>query len=203
MNPGGSSCRLELGPCCSLAIRGWIPGHERHSHSQHHHVVLRKLDSTGKEVFFSGFNGYERDGLAKGWLRASHRELDSSRSTPLRPWHSHTSIQKVRSGDVVSLEVEIWPSATLFEAGSTLQLTIQGHDAARYPAFGHRELVNRGWHTIFTGGPHDSSLAVPLNKSEATEVSSPQAVLLNAVRRTEYVFNHRLSARSRCGGSPH
>ena len=126
-------------------------------------VVLRKLDSTGKEVFFSGFNGYERDGVAKGWLRASHRELDPSRSTPLRPWHSHTRIQKLRPGEIVPLEIEIWPSATLFEAGSTLQLTIQGHDAAKYPAFGHRKLVNRGWHTIFTGGPYDSCLAVPLN----------------------------------------
>jgi predicted acyl esterase len=46
---------------------------------------------------------------------------------------------------------------------STLQLTIQGHDAARYPAFGHRQLVNRGCHTIFTGGPYDSCLVVPLN----------------------------------------
>ena len=26
-------------------------------------VVLRKLDSTGREVFVSGFNGYERDGV--------------------------------------------------------------------------------------------------------------------------------------------
>ncbi len=126
-------------------------------------VVLRKLDPTGKEVFFSGFNGYERDSVAKGWLRASHRELDSSLSMPLRPWHSHTRIQKVRSGEIVPVEIEIWPSATLFEAGSTLQVTIQGQDAARYPAFGHRKLVNRGWHTIFTGGPYDSSLAVPLN----------------------------------------
>lgn len=39
-------------------------------------VVLRKLDSNGREVFFSGFNGYEHDGVAKGWLRASHREVD-------------------------------------------------------------------------------------------------------------------------------
>ncbi len=126
-------------------------------------VVLRKLDSTGREVFFSGYNGYERDAVAKGWLRASHRELDPSRSAPLRPWHCHTHIQKVHSGDIVPLEIEIWPSATLFEAGSTLQLTIQGHDAARYPAFRHRKLVNRGSHTIFTGGPYDSCLAVPLN----------------------------------------
>jgi hypothetical protein len=128
-------------------------------------VVLRKLDFNGKEVVFSGFNGYERDGLAKGWLRASHRELDPSRSRPLRPWHSHTRVQKVHPGDIVPLEIEIWSSATLFEDGSTLQLTIQGRDAASYPAFGHRKLVNRGLHTIFTGGPYDSCLAVPLNKS--------------------------------------
>jgi hypothetical protein len=56
-----------------------------------------------------------------------------------------------------------YPSATLFEAGSTLQLTIQGHDAARYPAFGHRQLVNRGCHAIFTGGPYDSCLVVLVN----------------------------------------
>jgi putative CocE/NonD family hydrolase len=126
-------------------------------------VVLRKLDSTGREVFFSGFNGYERDDVAKGWLRASHRELDVSRSTPLRPWHNHTHIQKVFPGDIVPVKIEIWPSATLFEAGSTLQLTIQGQDAAGYPAFQHRKLVNCGWHTIFTGGQFDSCLTVPMN----------------------------------------
>jgi len=134
-------------------------------------VVLRKLDSTGAEVFFSGFNGYERDGVAKGWLRASRRELDPSRNTPLRPWHSHIRIQKLRPGEVVPLEIEIWPSARFFEVGSSLQVTIQGRDAARYPAFRHRSLVNRCWHTIFTGGPYDSCLVVPLNKSEATEIS--------------------------------
>ena len=68
------------------------------------------------------------------------------------------------------LEIEIWPSATLFEAGSALQLTIQGQDAARYPAFAHRKLVNRGWHTVFHGGRLRSCLAVPLNKSEAAGI---------------------------------
>ena len=126
-------------------------------------VVLHKLDAAGREIFFSGYSGYRRDAVAKGWLRASHRELDPSRSTPLRPWHPHARIQKLRPGDIVPVEIEIWPSATLFEAGTTLQLTIQGHDAARYPAFGHRRLVNRGWHTLYTGGTYDSCLVVPLN----------------------------------------
>ncbi len=126
-------------------------------------VVLHKLDAAGREVFFSGYSGYRHDAVAKGWLRASHRELDASRGTPLRPWHRHAQVQKLRAGDIVSVEIEIWPSATLFEAGSALQLTIQGRDAARYPAFGHRQLVNHGWHTIFTGGSYDSCLVVPLN----------------------------------------
>jgi putative CocE/NonD family hydrolase len=129
-------------------------------------VVLRKLDPAGKEVFFPGFNGYERDGLAKGWLRASHRQLDPARSTPLRPWHSHTEIQKLRPGQIVPLEIEIWPSATAFEAGSSLLLTIQGHDAARYPAFRHHKLVNGGVHTLYTGGQYDSCLIVPLNAKD-------------------------------------
>jgi predicted acyl esterase len=129
-------------------------------------VVLRKLDSAGSEIFFSGYNGFPRDGVAKGWLRASHRELDAARSTLLRPWHSHIRIQAVRPGEIVPLEIEIWPSATLFEDGSTLRLTIQGHDAAKYPAFRHRKLVNRGSHTIFTGGPYDSCLTVPLNNRD-------------------------------------
>lgn len=128
-------------------------------------VVLRKFDSGGKEVFFSGFNGFERDAVAKGWLRVSHRELDPSRSTPLRPWHPHDRIQKVRPGEIVPIEIEIWPSATLFEAGSTMQLAIQGHDAAKYPGFRHERLVNHGRHTICTGGEYDSSLTVPVNTS--------------------------------------
>lgn len=134
-------------------------------------AVLRKLDSNGNEVFFSGYNGYERDSFAKGWLRASHRELDPLRSTPLRPFHSHARMQKLRAGEIVPVEMEIWPSATLFEAGSSLQLTIQGHDAAKYPAFRHGNLANLGIHTIFTGGRYDSSLAVPLSKSGAAEIS--------------------------------
>ena len=130
-------------------------------------VVIRKFDSAEREVFFSGYNGYERDAAAKGWLRASHRELDQSQSTPLRPWHSHTRIQKLRPNEIVPLEIEIWPSSTLFEAGSTLQISVQGQDAAKYPAFGHRKLVNYGQHTIFTGGRYDSHLIIPVNQSSS------------------------------------
>jgi hypothetical protein len=40
-------------------------------------------------------------------------------------------------------------------------------DATKYPGFRHTKLVNRGWHTFFTGGPYDSRLMVPFrNRSD-------------------------------------
>jgi uncharacterized protein len=58
---------------------------------------LRKFDPAGKEVFFYGYNGFEKDGVAKGQLRVSHRALDQERSRPGRPWHSHLKSEPVRS----------------------------------------------------------------------------------------------------------
>ena len=125
-------------------------------------VTLRKIGRDDREVFFSGYNGYRRDGVAKGWLRASHRELDPALSTPLRPWHTHRVERKISQNEIVPVEIEILPSSTLFEAGTSVRLDIQGGDAARYPAFAHRRTVNRGTHRIHCGGRFDSQLVVPL-----------------------------------------
>jgi uncharacterized protein len=164
------SCRFEraMELVGSMRLKLWVSTSEGEDLDLF--VVLKKLDATGAEVFFSGFNGYERDGVAKGWLRVSHRELDPLRSRPLRPWHIHRRVQKLRPSEIVPVEIEIWPSATQFEAGSSLQLSIQGHDAAKYPAFRHRRLVNHRLHTVFTGGQHDSYLAVPLNHAATVDV---------------------------------
>lgn len=47
-------------------------------------VLLRKFDAAGREVYFYGYNGFAKDGVANGWLRVSHRELDIERSRPGR-----------------------------------------------------------------------------------------------------------------------
>jgi uncharacterized protein len=127
-------------------------------------VVVRKHDPAGAAVPFYGFNGYASDGAAKGWLRGSHRGLDETRSRPERPFHAHRSIEPVEPGEPTRLIVEIWPSSTYFEAGSKLVVEIVGHDADRYPAFRHTAAVNRGIHTIHTGGATPSALVVPLHR---------------------------------------
>jgi hypothetical protein len=51
----------------------------------------------------------------------------------------------------------VWTSQdcalVLIDYGSTLQLTIQGRDAARYPAFGHRKLGQPSMAHDAHGGP--------------------------------------------------
>jgi predicted acyl esterase len=124
-------------------------------------VLLRKFDATGKEVCFYGYNGFANDGAAKGWLRVSHRALDPERSRRGRPWHTHRQRQPVQPDEVVPVEIEVLASSTHFEAGTRLCVEVLGHDAARYPAFSHGRSVNRGTHSIHTGGRYPSALLTP------------------------------------------
>jgi uncharacterized protein len=124
-------------------------------------VGIEKLDPAGRRVGFAGL--FVRDDVvAKGWLRLSHRELDEERSTDTRPWHPHRRLLKVAPGEPVAADIELLPSSTLFEAGATLRLVVQGHELRDYPAFGHDDLVNRGRHRLLTGGRYDACLALPV-----------------------------------------
>jgi predicted acyl esterase len=125
-------------------------------------VGIRKFDKDGQEVYFYGFGGQPNDIVTRGWLRMSQRELDEDRSTIDRPMLKHTSMQKIKPGDVVSATVEILPSATVFEAGSRLQLVIQGTELVRDKMLVHGASVNRGIDRIYTGGGTASQLLVPV-----------------------------------------
>lgn len=127
-------------------------------------VLLSKLDATGQEVCFYGPNGFAHNGLAKGWLRVSHRALDPKLSRRGRPWHTHRQHQPIQPNEVVPVEIEVLASSTHFEAGSKLCVQVLGHDATRYPAFAHDRSVNRGTHAIHTGGRYPSALLTPFVK---------------------------------------
>lgn len=135
-------------------------------------VVLRKFDAADNEVPFCGYNGYEKDAVAKGWLRVSHRALDVAKSRPSRPYHAHDRLDKLKPGEIVPIAIEILPSSTVFEAGTRLELSVQGRDGAKYPAFKHAALVNRGTHGIHGGGRYDSYLLVPLARGNIVPLAS-------------------------------
>ena len=90
-------------------------------------VVLRVFEPGGKEVLFQGALD-PKTPVAQGWLRASHRKLDPKLSLPYRPYHTHEQLQKLTPGEVVELDIEIWPTCIVVPAGHRIALTIRGRD---------------------------------------------------------------------------
>lgn len=90
-------------------------------------LVLRLFDRMGQEVVFQGALDPHTP-LAQGWLRASHRQTDPSRSLAWRPWHSHNSKELLEPGVPVHVDVEIWPTSIVIPAGYSLGLTVRGKD---------------------------------------------------------------------------
>ncbi|HKA45670.1 MAG TPA: CocE/NonD family hydrolase [Burkholderiales bacterium] len=66
--------------------------------------------------------------IAQGWLRASHRKLDPGLSTEYRPYHTHDKKQPLAPGEIVQLDVEIWPTSIVFPAGCRIALSVRGKD---------------------------------------------------------------------------
>jgi predicted acyl esterase len=125
-------------------------------------VAVKKLDAAGEQVDFAYANVLEHGPTALGWLRASHRDLDEERSTAVRPWHSHQREEPVGAGEVVPVDVEIWPSATRFETGESLQVEIGGADP--YPnakLWLHVDTRDSATVVLHAGGERDSHLLIP------------------------------------------
>ena len=103
---------------------------------------------------------------AFGWLRASHRELDEQRTTPEQPIHKHERRIWMIHLEPVLLDIEIWPTNIVFEAGETLRLVIKGSEIYSAPgspfAIRHAPLNNDGNHIIHAGGRYDSFLLLPM-----------------------------------------
>ncbi len=90
-------------------------------------AVLRVFTSDLKEVVFQGAIDPHTP-IAQGWLRASHRRLDKKLSTPYRPYHSHTKREPLKPGEMVTLDIEIWPTSIVVPAGYRVGLTVRGKD---------------------------------------------------------------------------
>jgi predicted acyl esterase len=129
-------------------------------------VAIQKVGADGAVVPFAFWAHFDDGPVALGWLRASHRELDAQRSTEYQPVLAHRRELKLAPGEVVPLDIEIWPSGTRFEAGERLRLVLQGSDIYQYPkpvmCDRHEETVNRGHHVVHAGGKYDSYLLVPV-----------------------------------------
>jgi uncharacterized protein len=103
----------------------------------------------------------------RGILKVSHRKLDAALSTPQRPYHSHDVEQKLKPGEVVKVEVEIWPTSMVYEKGTRIRLDVQPHDGQHYFAAYHLAK-----NSIHIGGDHASYVLLPIVPPRSTDPES-------------------------------
>jgi predicted acyl esterase len=90
-------------------------------------LILRVFTPDLREVVFTGAIDPHTP-VAQGWLRASHRKLDPKLSTLWRPYHAHDARQPLRPGEIVPLDIELWPTSVVVPAGCRIALTVRGRD---------------------------------------------------------------------------
>ena len=67
--------------------------------------------------------------ITKGWLCASHRELDESKTTEREPYHTHANPQPIEPGKVYKFDVSLEPIAHRFKKGSRVRLELVNGDS--------------------------------------------------------------------------
>ena len=113
-------------------------------------LVFRVFTPDLKEIVFQGALDPHTP-VAQGWLRASHRKLDKNLSVPYRPYHTHDEKQPLKPGEIVELDVEIWPTCIVVPKGYRIALSVRGKDYV-YPGGADQGLSNMK--NAFTGvGP--------------------------------------------------
>ena len=124
-------------------------------------IAVQKLDNSGKWLP-TNVMGKPHPG-APGRLRVSLRETDVGKSTEFQPIYPYNNPQKLKPGEIVPVDIEIWPSSRIWHAGEQLRVEVMGHYERIdwFEPFKY-DTNNKGNHIIHTGGKYDSHLLVPV-----------------------------------------
>ncbi len=90
-------------------------------------LVFRVFTPDLREITFMGAIDPHTP-IAQGWLRASHRALDEKLSKPWRPYHSHGKKELLKKDEVVTLDIELWPTSIVVPAGHRIAVSVRGRD---------------------------------------------------------------------------
>lgn len=109
--------------CGYISLRLWVEAKD--ADDMDLFVKLEKRRPSGLKYKYS--LGPGMDMAAKGYIRVSMRELDPERSVEGNPYQSMREIQKLEPGQVVPVDILIWPMGLIFKKGDELRLTVQAY----------------------------------------------------------------------------
>ena len=125
-------------------------------------ATIRNIAPDGSDVLETGQQG-QKVPVAKGWLRASHRRLDEALSLPYRPYHSHDQRRWLSPGEIVRIDVEVWPTCMVFKKGHRIRLDVQPCDGIGSAPYTHYSAdYNVGTNMIHIGGSTPTHLVLPI-----------------------------------------
>lgn len=103
---------------------------------------------------------------SNGRLRVSARHLDKELSTECIPVHTFDRVEKLHPGEVVEIEIDLFPVGLAFYPGEQLRLVIssKNHLGAIMPGTPAYVPENKGKHILHTGGRHASYLQLPVKR---------------------------------------
>jgi hypothetical protein len=125
-------------------------------------AAVNKLDNAGKTVNFYGSVGNTKDMITRGWMKVSRRELDMEESTDWHPVQKGTSELLLKPGEVVPVDIELYPSSTFFSAGESIQVILSSDEIIPSPPYKKSTAINSGNHVLHFGGQYDSFLLAPV-----------------------------------------
>ncbi len=113
-------------------------------------ATITDVRPNGKEVY-----------VQSGWLRASHRRLDKSRSTVVKPVHTDLArdARDMPLGTYQKLRLEIFPFAQPFRKGDRIRITLDAPGNAR-PSWAFDTIDHGQRVTVATDKKHQSLLAL-------------------------------------------
>ena len=134
------------------------------------YLSLRVLDENGQVVDYAGPTTMGMNvpnyPLAKGWLKASHRTIDTARSTHYTVKHTHRLADHapLKNDEVVPVEIEIIPNTALLRKGYRLRVDIQPFDGVDHgPRHGYDAAYHDGaWNTVYTGPDRPGFIQLPI-----------------------------------------
>lgn len=125
------------------------------------HVNMPKPDDTSAEEFEKMTqNRVWRYEGPNGKLRVSRRHVSPELSGKTWKTLSHAKEEKVKPGEVVGLEIQLWPTGIVFEAGEKLILKISGTEVGLpdLPNIPPPRNENKGKQVLHFGGSSEARL---------------------------------------------
>jgi putative CocE/NonD family hydrolase len=99
--------------------------------------------------------------VSEGWLKASHYELDESRSKFYAPYHPHSRSLPIKPGEVILYASDIRMTSNVFLMGHRIRLEIAGQDQVQSLWY-HLPHMAEVKHTIHSSSERDSYLLLPI-----------------------------------------